>query len=199
MTTVRGGRQPARIDVQPTHRASETGRTGGTTDDGEAGVAAGLEALALGVLVFVVGTLVVLNAWSVVDAKLAVEAAAREGARAVVESAPRADGDVSFVGSHEEIARSAALSVLSGLRGEGSLEPGDDVLDLLSAPMVTGSLRRGGCVRVTLRVEVPVVALPLVGGRGGSRTVTGSHAERVDPYRAGLSGDRALVATPCPS
>jgi hypothetical protein len=48
----------------------------------EGGAVGGLEVLPFGLLIFVVGILLVVNAWAVVDAKLAAEAAAREAARA---------------------------------------------------------------------------------------------------------------------
>ena len=52
----------------------------------ERGAVGGIEVLPLGMLVLVVGTLLVVNAWAVVDAKLAASAAAREAARAYVEA-----------------------------------------------------------------------------------------------------------------
>ena len=52
----------------------------------EAGQAGGLEGIAFGLLIFVLGTLLIANAWAVVDTKLAVTAAAREAARAFVEA-----------------------------------------------------------------------------------------------------------------
>ncbi len=61
---------------------------------GDAGQA-GLEAVLFGVLVFVLGTMLVVNAWAVVDAKLAATSAAREAARSYVEAptAQVADAD----------------------------------------------------------------------------------------------------------
>jgi hypothetical protein len=56
---------------------------------GDDGFAGGLEALVFGVLIFVIGTLLVVNAWAVVDAKFATSSAAREAVRAAVET-PRA-------------------------------------------------------------------------------------------------------------
>ncbi|MBA2283441.1 MAG: hypothetical protein H0W25_19710, partial [Acidimicrobiia bacterium] len=47
----------------------------------ERGQMGGIEALPFGLLIFVVGALLVANAWAVIDAKLAVTAAAREAAR----------------------------------------------------------------------------------------------------------------------
>src|SRR5690242_7867104 len=63
---------------------------GGAARRDETGQVGGVEALAFGVLIFVLGVLVIANAWGVIDAKLAAAGAAREAARAFVE-APDAD------------------------------------------------------------------------------------------------------------
>lgn len=163
----------------------------------EDGVAAGAEALVLGVLVFVVGTLIMVNAWSVVDARMAVDAAAREAVRAVVEAAPRHGEGPATSDHYAAVARVAAEDSLRASRGDrlGRDEDGDGGL-LARGPVVEGGLARGQCVEVTVSVEVPVVALPLVGAEGGTRTVEGSHRARVDPYRSGLTGAAGEVA-PC--
>ena len=54
------------------------------------GQVGGIEVLPFGLLTFVVGTLLVANAWGVVDAKLAVTSAAREAVRAYVEAPDQA-------------------------------------------------------------------------------------------------------------
>ena len=45
------------------------------------GVVGGVEAIPFGLLLFVAGTLLVANAWAVIDAKMAATSAAREAAR----------------------------------------------------------------------------------------------------------------------
>src|SRR5439155_1513782 len=52
---------------------------------------AGIEAIPFGLLTFVVGALIVANAWAVIDAKIAVSAAAREATRAYAEAPADAD------------------------------------------------------------------------------------------------------------
>ena len=47
---------------------------------------AGIEAIPFGILIFVVGALLIANIWAVIDAKAAVDAAAREATRSYVES-----------------------------------------------------------------------------------------------------------------
>lgn len=159
-------------------------------DRGEEGFVAGLEALAFGVLVFVIGTLVVLNAWTVVDAKFAVEGAAREAARSVVESAATVGGAGTPTDEHRAIARGAADEVIAGLRGPGSRVDEDVV--------VRGSIQRGACVEVRVSMQVPVVRIPLLGTAGGTRPVVGTHRERVDPFRSGLAvRDGEALLQPC--
>ena len=48
---------------------------------GDAGQVGGIEALPFGLLIFVVGSLLIANAWAVVDAKFATDAAARQAVR----------------------------------------------------------------------------------------------------------------------
>jgi hypothetical protein len=145
-------------------------------DDGQVG---GVEGLVFGVLIFVLGTLVVANAWGVVDAKMAAGSAAREATRAFVES-DAASEDVAF-----EEAELVARRTIAGY--------GRDPEKLVLIPEAV-SLRR--CARVTMRAEypVPLIRLPLLGAHGEGFTATGRHSEIVDPYRAGLD-DRST----CPA
>lgn len=140
----------------------------------ERGQAGGVEAIAFGLLIFVVGSLLLASAWAVIDAKLAVVSAAREAARTYVESS-RDDADTA--------ARAAALDAL-----QGHGRPGGATVELLEPP----AFRR--CAPVTARVSlaVPAVALPWIGGLGAI-TVTARHTERIDPFRAGVPG-----AAECP-
>jgi hypothetical protein len=138
----------------------------------ERGAVGGLEAIPFGFLVFVVAVLLVANAWAVVDAKLAVNAAAREAARTWVEG----DGGTGP-------ARAAAGEALLG----HGRDPGRLVLDL-SAP--TGF---GRCAVVVVRASytVPALALPWIGGFGDGFEVSSRHSERVDPFRDGVPGAAA--------
>lgn len=141
--------------------------------DRERGQAGGVEAIALGLLVFVVGALLVASTWAVVDAKLAVAAAAREAARTYVE-APSAD----------EAGQAGSAAAADAMQGHGR-----------SDASVTFELEAGGfrrCATVTARVShtVPAVALPWIGGLG-SITVSSRHAERIDPFRDGIEGAAA--------
>lgn len=136
------------------------------------GQVAGIEVLPFGFLIFVVGALLLANAWAVVDAKLAVTAAAREAARTYVE-APDESAAVST-------ALLAARDALAGQRG-------GETLDLRIT--AEGGFRRCALVTAEVEVEVPAVGLPFIGGFGRTFDVTASHSEIVDPYRSGLPGE----------
>lgn len=146
---------------------------------GEEGQVGGVEGLVFGVLIFVLGTLVVANAWGVVDAKMAAGSAAREATRSFVES------DASSAEAAFAEAEAVARRTVEGY--------GRDPDKLVVTPE-TVSLRR--CARVTLSTSypVPLISLPIFGARGHGFTATGRHSEIVDPYRAGLA-DRSA----CPS
>jgi hypothetical protein len=136
----------------------------------DAGQIAGVEGVIFGVLVFVLGTLVIANAWGVVDAKIAASSAAREATRAFVESpsAERADA----LARAEE----AATETITGLgRAPDRMH------------LVVESAELARCARVTMRVDydVPLIIIPLLGRHGSGFTASGRHSEVVDPFRSG--------------
>lgn len=136
---------------------------------GERGVVGGVEALPFGLLVFAAGTLVVGGLWGVVDAKLAVEAAAREAVRAYVE-APDEPSAVT----------AARVAAAEALRGHGR----DPSAARVATP-APGSFGRCRRVRVTVEYEVPALRLPWLGSTAAI-VARGVHSELVDPYRTGL-------------
>lgn len=140
---------------------------------GDAGQVGGLEAIPFGLLVLVVGALLIANAWSVVDAKFATDAAARQAARTFVEAT-----DAATAG---ESAEAAALDVIEG--------HGRDPSRAEVSPVGPLSLVR--CARATFEVvyEVPALSIPWIGGYGRAPfTVRSTHSEVVDPFRSGLPG-----------
>jgi hypothetical protein len=142
------------------------------TDD--AGFVGGTEALPFGILIFVIGALLIANAWAVVDAKFAVDAATREGVRAFVEAPDEHSAD--------ETARQHAVEVMRGYGRDPSLLE----MDPPAYPSGSGFAR---CAEVTVRATypVPAVSLPWIGGFGQAFRVSASHTEIIDPYRSGLS------------
>ena len=130
---------------------------------------AGMEVIPFGLLTFVVGALLVANAWAVIDAKMAVSAAAREATRAFVE-APVDDDPLA-------LADAAARSAIAGAGRDGA--------KLILTPL-EATFARCETVRFEASYRVPAVIVPWVGGFGSGFTATARHAEVVDPYRSGV-------------
>jgi hypothetical protein len=156
-----------------------------------------VEVLPFGLLVFVVGVLLIANAWGVIDAKMAAEIAAREASRAYAEAT---DDD-----PHAQARAAAASAIESYGRDKARMELTMRVADS-AAGSVAGSsdsglgagAESGGdgqrprrCQRVIFEVRylVPAVVVPWVGGFGEGITAVGRHSEIVDPFRTGLSGE----------
>lgn len=143
----------------------------------------GIEALPFGLLVFVVGTLLVVNCWAVIDAKLATDTAAREATRHFVE-APVVDASGAGVAESQAVA--AGLEALAA----AGRDPGRATVALtgLESPGGRGYVR---CARATFTASyrVPALTLPWIGGYGGGFEVRSSHSELVDPFRDGVPGE----------
>jgi hypothetical protein len=130
---------------------------------------AGMEVIPFGLLTFVVGALLVANAWAVIDAKMAVSAAAREATRAFVE-APTADEALA-------LAVAAAESAIAGA--------GRNPAELQLTPL-QAEFARCETVEFQASYRIPAVTVPWLGGLGAGFTATATHAEVVDPYRSGV-------------
>ena len=135
---------------------------------GDCGVA-GAEALALGVLVFLFGTLLVANVWAVIDAKMATTSAAREAARA-------------FALADEAPVPAAWAAAERSLAAHGWPREASEALEL------DGAHERCAVVRARVTLSVEPIALPDA-GFGHAFSVTSEHRERVDPLRGGLGGE----------
>ena len=146
----------------------------GAARRGEEGQVGGIEGVIFGVLVFVLGTLLVANAWGVIDAKLAASSAAREAARTYAE-APSGDNDDAWAA-----ARQAARDAIEG--------HGRDWARTSVDPPAGGGLERCRRFTVEVRYDVPLVAVPLLGQHGRGIEVKAQHSEIIDPYRSGLPG-----------
>ena len=138
------------------------------------GQLAGIEALPFGLLIFVIGALLITNAWALVDTKIAVDAAAREAVRAYVEAPDAAT------------ARTAAIAAAD----DTIVGHGRPVSHLTVDITHEAGQSFARCVRVTVGVHYPVPALrlPWIGGLGHAFDVRAHHTERIDPYRSGLTG-----------
>lgn len=145
------------------------------TRQGERGQVAGIEVLPFGLLVFIAGGLLLVNIWGVVDTKFATDAAAREAARHVVESA-RADID-------DAIIRTEATMIARQTMADHGKDSGADVTVTPQGPLL-----RCQRIQVTVSTEVPAIRIPFVGGYGSPFTVDATHSELVDPTRSGVAG-----------
>ncbi len=140
--------------------------------DDESGQVGGIEVVPFGLLIFVVGALLIANAWSVIDAKLAVTGAAREATRAYVEAPDQQTA--------EAAARRAAED---SMRGHGR--------DASRLRLSNNNPQFVRCERVIYlgRYTVPAISLPFIGGFGHGFTVTGRHSEIIDPFANGLAAE----------
>jgi len=147
------------------------------------GMVGGAEALPLGLLVFVVGALIVANTWSVIDAKIAVSAAAREATRNYVEAQVTEAGGSSRADSQATAAGFAAIAAHGRDPGRADVR-----MTALDHPSTDGFVR---CARVTFTAsyDVPALTVPWIGGFGDGFEVTARHSELVDPFRDGVPGD----------
>lgn len=153
---------------------------------GEAGFVAGLEGVVFGLLVLVAGTIVVLNAWSVLQTRRVLDGAAREYLRAYTEGDDPADA--------RSGARRALQAVLDGERRRPAGGPNVR----LEEPDET---RFGPCAEATISIwaEVPAARVPFI-GTFGSTTVRVTHSELVDAHREIEPGRRYdAEVTPCGS
>lgn len=131
----------------------------------------GAEVMPFVVLVFVGGTLLFVQAWAVVDAKIAATAGAREATRTFVEHR---------VSGSPDPARPAIDAGERAMSGHG--------LGGVSTVAPYGTTRLSRCARATFEAtqEVPEVAQLF---RGWSpMSVRARSSEIVDPFRHGLSG-----------
>ena len=143
---------------------------------GDGGFVGGSEGILFGVVVFVFGTLLIVNAWAVIDTKMAVSSAARETARTLVEG----DGSI----GPAVAAGRDAFDATSAFDGAD-----------LAEPDVSGEFRRCGRIEVTYSYSVPAITLPGGVGWGDGFDVSATHSEIVDPFRSGLDGE-AVCDTP---
>ena len=140
-------------------------------DRGQVG---GIEVLPFGLLVFVIGTLLVANAWAVVDAE------ARRHQRSTRSSAQlrRSRRQTHAVEAAEAAARSA-------ITGHGR-RAGRTEVEITHAH--GGAYARCTRATVTVHHRVPALSLPFLGGYGDGFDVAASQSEIIDPYRSGLPG-----------
>ena len=104
-----------------------------------------------------------------VDARLAVDAAAREATRAYVEAGDPGRGDAA--------ARQAAVAAVRGV----GRNP-----DRLTLSGNHPRYVRCAVAEFSATYRVPALSIPVIGGFGHGFTVRGSHHEIIDPLAAGF-------------
>ncbi len=136
----------------------------------QCGQVGGIEALLLGMVVLVVATLSIVDMWGVIDAKLATNNAATQGARAFVLATTSNT-------AYSSAQRAAAAAIAASGRNPGPL-----------SLKVTGGLYR--CSTITVSAAYPVHLFPLflLGGRGAVVVVRSTQREWVSPFRGGALG-----------
>lgn len=125
-------------------------------------------------LILVMGTLIIGNAWGVIDARTAASEAAREAARTFATAPAQTDAQADALAGE---AASATLQEL-GWGGPGS-----------SVRRVQGTFVRCALVTYEVDIAVPVFRLPWLRSSASVFRATARHSERVDPYRSGVPGN----------
>lgn len=143
---------------------------------GDAGQVGGIEVLPFGFLLFVGVTLLLVNAWAVVDAKLATTSAAREAVRVFAEASDASE-------AMESAERRAAATLTAYGRSSDRA--------VIDAPALPDGFVRCGRITLTVSYEVPAVVVPFLGGFGDGITVRSTATELIDPFRDGLPGPAA--------
>ncbi len=142
------------------------------SDDG--GQVAGIETIPFGILLFVIGALLVANAWAVIDVKMAVTSAAREAARTYVEAPDHVTGVAD--------AQRAARDVIAA----HDRDPDRATVEL---PASSAAFTHCARVSITVSYPVPALTLPIVGGLGTGFVARATHNEIVDPFRNDVPGE----------
>ncbi len=148
-----------------------------TARSDDRGQAAGFEMWAIGILVFVCGTLLVSQAWATVNARQSAGQIAQQYLRAYSESSTRLEA----IEAGEQAASAVADSRhVSNFR--------------VTSPSTFGRCR---LVVVTAEVVVPGIRIPYLGS-WGTRSVTATRRELTDPYRPIDAGEETTdAATMC--
>lgn len=150
---------------------------------GQSGMVAGADGLLFGMLILFAGSLAVVNVWSIIDTRAALDAAAREYLRTYSEQRD----PLTAATEAEQAARRVLESRGTPLRG----------LRIDAPP----SSEFGPCALASVRLEstVAAVRLPFL-DRLGERTVSVEAGELIDPHKEVEPGDGYDAdQTPCAS
>ena len=134
---------------------------------GDGGFVGGSEVLPFGLLIFVAGILIIVNAWAVVDTKMTLDSAAQVVSRTISEA------DQLDTAAIDDLARRTVADL--------GLDPGPVTVQIEPADAALVRCQR---VTVTLGYPVPAVTLPILGRIGETIDVHATASELVDPYRS---------------
>ena len=143
---------------------------------GDRGFVGGSEVLPFGLLIFVAGILIIVNAWTVVDTKMTLDSAAQVMSRTISEA------DHLDTATIDALARRTVADL--------GLDPGPVTVEIEPADTALVRCQR---VTVTLGYPVPALTLPILGRIGETIDVHATASELVDPYRS----SETLVAGSC--
>ncbi len=141
----------------------------------------GAEALALATVVVLAGMILILNAWAVVENRMAIEGASREYLRAYTEA-----DDPATAATDARRAATAVLADRPALLERLVIDP--------PPPELFGPCAPAG---VTLSARVPSIHIPAIGTQWGEHTVSVSAVELIDAHQEMTSGhayDRTRTA-----
>lgn len=124
----------------------------------------------VGALVIVVSILVMIDAWAVIDAKLATDNAARQAARAYV-----------LAPSQATAAASASQAAVAAMAASGR-DPAR------ASVTIAGTLRRCASISVSVAYPVQLLPVPLLGRQAATMLVRSVRREWVSPFRNGAAG-----------
>ena len=132
----------------------------------ERGVIGGADAILFGALCFFAGTIIILNAWSVIDTKFAADSAAREAGRAYVEAPSQTDAVIRAIAASDRVATNENKTY------------GDQRIT------ISGGFIRCADINFDVEFVAPRSRVPFIGTLILPMNVHGHYSEVVDPYRA---------------
>lgn len=128
---------------------------------------AGIESIPFGILVFVAGTLLIVNAWATVTTRTTATSIAREYLRAYTNAPSQPEA----IEAGDRAARAVAAA-----------HDIDSTQLRIERPVIWEPC---GVAVVAVTITVPEIRAPFLGGFG-STEVRVQHRDRLDPYRVGL-------------
>jgi len=171
------------------HRAPRSDQSPVTPRTCESGQAGG-EVLALGFVLLVGMTLLAVNAWAVIDAKIRVTGAARYAVRTLVEGQPNdisaAEGEFAL---NVDPSNADPSSIVVGAVRTSLLDKPKRITNLVVRVEIPDGPARCSRALVQVSVRVPSFGFPRLGPWRDGFTVSAQQSGIIDPFRSGLPGE----------